>query len=108
MEVLAHEGEMLSGAGHVVDQYTLPPAEEMGLSALRSGAKAVWNVEAAREVSRRIESFRPDVMHVHTPFPLMSPSVFRAAHAAEVPAVTTLHSYRYSCVVGTCVRDGPG
>jgi glycosyltransferase involved in cell wall biosynthesis len=43
---------------------------------------------------------------VHTPFPLMSPSVFRAAHAAGVPAVTTLHSYRYSCVVGTCVRDG--
>ena len=106
MEVLAHEGEMLTGAGHVVDQYTLPAAEEMGLSALRSGAKAVWNVEAAREVSRRIESFRPDVMHVHTPFPLMSPSVFRAAHAAGVPAVTTLHSYRYSCVVGTCVRDG--
>ncbi len=24
---------------------------------------------------------------------------------AGVPAVTTLHSYRYSCVVGTCVRD---
>jgi glycosyltransferase involved in cell wall biosynthesis len=36
----------------------------------------------------------------------MSPSVFRAAHAAGVPAVTTLHSYRWSCVVGTCVRDG--
>lgn len=106
MEVLAHEGEMLSGAGHEVEQYTLPAAEEMGLSALRSGAKAVWNLEAAREVSRRVATFRPDVMHVHTPFPLMSPSVFRAAHAAGVPAVTTLHSYRYSCVVGTCVRDG--
>ncbi len=43
---------------------------------------------------------------MHTPFPLMSPAVFRAARAAGVPAVTTLHSYRYSCVVGTCVRDG--
>ncbi len=45
-------------------------------------------------------------MHVHTPFPLMSPVVFRAAHKLGVPAVTTLHSYRYSCVAGTCVRDG--
>ena len=31
--------------------------------------------------------------------------MFRAAARAGVPAVTTLHSYRYSCVVGTCVRD---
>jgi glycosyltransferase involved in cell wall biosynthesis len=106
MEVLAHEGELLAGAGHQVEQFTLPAAAELGLSGVRAGAKAVWNVAAARETSRRIERFRPDVVHVHTPFPLMSPSVFRAARSAGVPAVTTLHSYRWSCVVGTCVRDG--
>lgn len=106
MEVLAHEGRLLSAAGHQVEQFTLPAAEELGLSPLRSGAKAVWNVEAQRETTRRIKRFQPDVVHVHTPFPLMSPSVFRAAHAAGVPGVTTLHSYRWACVVGTCVRDG--
>lgn len=106
MEVLSHEAEMLAGAGHEVAQYTLPPAEQLGLSSLRAGAKAIWNVEAQRQVTQRIHRFLPDVVHVHTPFPLMSPSVFRAAHAAGVPAVTTLHSYRWSCVVGTCVRDG--
>ena len=106
MEVLAHERELLVGAGHEVEQYTLPATEELGLSAVRAAAKAVWNVEAARETRRRIDRFRPDVVHVHTPFPLMSPSVFRAARAAGVPAVTTLHSYRWSCVAGTCVRDG--
>lgn len=106
MEVLAHERELLVGAGHEVEQYTLPAAEDLGLSGLRAGAKAVWNREAARDVRALVRSFGADVLHVHTPFPLMSPSVFRAAHAAGVPAVTTLHSYRYSCVVGTCVRDG--
>ncbi len=106
MEVLAHEGSILAAAGHDVEQYTLPAAEKLGLPAWRAGAKAVWNVEAARDVSSRIAAFKPDVVHVHTPFPLLSPSVFRAAYAAGVPAVTTLHSYRYSCVVGTCVRDG--
>jgi glycosyltransferase involved in cell wall biosynthesis len=106
MEVLAHEGTILAAAGHDVEQYTLPAAETLGLPAWRAGAKAVWNVEAARDVSSRIAAFKPDVVHVHTPFPLLSPSVFRASHAAGVPAVTTLHSYRYSCVVGTCVRDG--
>src|ERR687890_432467 len=106
MEVLAHERELLLAAGHEVKQYTLPAAEDMRLSGLRAGAKAVWNRDAARDVAALVRSFRADVLHVHTPFPLMSPSVFRAAHAAGVPALTTLHSYRYSCVVGTCVRDG--
>src|SRR5919107_505693 len=106
MEVLAHERELLVHAGHEVEQYTLPAAEDLALSGLRAGAKAVWNREAARDVGALIRRMRADVLHVHTPFPLMSPSVFRAAHGAGIPAVTTLHSYRYSCVVGTCVRDG--
>jgi glycosyltransferase involved in cell wall biosynthesis len=106
MRVLDHERELLSGAGHVVEQYTLPAAETLGLSGVRAGAKAVWNVEAARAVRAAIRGFGPDVVHAHTPFPLMSPSVFRAARREGVPAVTTLHSYRYSCIAGTCVRDG--
>lgn len=105
MEVLAHEGQLLREAGHDVEEFTLPAAETLGLPGWRAGAKAVWNLEAQRETTRRIKAFRPDVVHVHTPFPLMSPSVFQAAYRAGVPAVTTLHSYRYSCVVGTCVRD---
>ncbi|WP_324275692.1 glycosyltransferase family 4 protein [Blastococcus brunescens] len=105
MEVLAHEAGLLGGAGHVVEQFTLPPAEQLGLSAVRAGAKAVWNVAAAREARAHIRAFRPDVVHVHTPFPLMSPSVFRAATAEGVPAVATIHSHRYSCVAGTCWRD---
>ena len=106
MEVLAHEAELLRGAGHDVEEYTLPPAEEMGLPAVRSGLKAIWNGEAFRDVQQRVNRFRPDVVHVHTPFPTLSPAVFQAAHRLNVPAVTTLHSYRYSCIAGTCFRDG--
>ncbi len=105
MEVLAHEAELLSEGGHQVDQYTLPAVETMGLSAVRAGAKAIWNLEASHEVSRRIRAFEPDIVHVHTPFPLMSPAVFRAAAKAGVPSVTTLHSYRWSCIAATCFRD---
>jgi len=45
-------------------------------------------------------------VHVHTPFPLLSPAVFRTAKAMGVPTVATLHSYRYSCIAATCFRDG--
>lgn len=105
MEVLAHEAELLSAAGHSVSQYTLPATEELGLSAVRAGLKSIWNLEACRDVAARIGEFRPDVVHVHTPWPLMSPAVFRTAWDLGVPTVNTLHSYRYSCVAATCYRD---
>lgn len=105
-EVMEHEAGLLRRAGHIVEQYRLPPAEELGLSPLRAAAKAVWNVEATRDVARLITEFGPDVAHVHTPFPLMSPAVFRTAVGMGVPTVTTLHSYRYSCIAATCFRDG--
>ncbi len=106
MEVLAHEGDLLREAGHDVEELTLAATESLGLSSSRQAVKAIWNKEIADELATRIQTFKPDVVHVHTPFPLMSPVVFRTAHKLGVPTVTTLHSYRWSCVAGTCVRDG--
>jgi glycosyltransferase involved in cell wall biosynthesis len=105
-EVLHQEQLLLTGAGHEVEQLTLPGADELGLSSMQAGARAVWNRDAARATTARVVSFRPDVVHVHTPFPLMSPAVFRAAKRAGVPTVVTLHSFRFSCVAATCHRDG--
>lgn len=106
MEVLAHEGALLREAGHDVEELTIPAVEDLGLGAVRAAGKAIWNIEVVSDVEAKITSFRPDIVHVHTPFPLMSPAVFRRAKAMGVPTVTTLHSYRWSCVVGTCYRDG--
>jgi len=106
MDVLVHERALLEAAGHEVDQYTMPPAEQSGLPAWRAGAKAVWNIEASRDVTKRVRDFQPDVVHAHTPFPLMSPAVFRAAKGEGVPTLATLHSFRYVCVEATCFRDG--
>ena len=89
-----------------MEQYTLPAAETLGLSALRAGAKAVWNVEAARDVSspdRRVPAGRRARAHA---VPADVAGGVPRRHAAGVPTVTTLHCYRYSCIVGTCVRDG--
>ncbi len=46
------------------------------------------------------------MVHVQTPFPLMSPAVFVAADQAGVAVVATSQSFRYSCVKATMLRDG--
>jgi glycosyltransferase involved in cell wall biosynthesis len=104
-DVLEQDCEMLRGAGHVVEQYVLPPA---GADAGRAhlAVRAVWNRNAVAAVERLVRSWEPDVVHVHTPFPSLSPAVFHAAYRLGCPTVGTVHSYRYSCIKGTLLRDG--
>jgi glycosyltransferase involved in cell wall biosynthesis len=49
---------------------------------------------------------RPDVMHVHNTFPVISPAAYYAANAEGVPVVQTLHNYRLICPAATFFRDG--
>lgn len=101
--VIDRERELLVAAGHHVEQYFTAPASGAGV---KQATAAVWNVSAAREVREKIRTWRPDVLHVHTPFPTLSPAVFWSAHAEGVATVGTVHSYRYSCIAATLRRDG--
>jgi glycosyltransferase involved in cell wall biosynthesis len=60
----------------------------------------------ARAVAALIRRERPDVLHLHNPYPLVSPWVVRVAHRAGVPVVQTVHNYRHACVNGSLFRDG--
>ena len=69
-----------------------------------------WSGRAtgARTVRRAIAGFRPDVVHFHNTFPLLSPAALRAAHGAGVRVVQTLHNFRPLCPAGMFLRDGQG
>ncbi len=99
-----HEAAMLRSAGHEVDQL-IHGAVGKGAGP-RQALDVIWNRSAERDVAELVERTRPDIVHVHSPYPLLSPAVFRAARRAGAATVTTLHSYRLVCVVGTCLRDG--
>jgi glycosyltransferase involved in cell wall biosynthesis len=59
-----------------------------------------------RALGDLIERHRPDVVHLHNPFPLISPSVVRTAKRRGVPVVQTVHNYRHVCANGLYFRDG--
>ena len=102
--VVAAERAQLEGAGHHVRQVLYGPASQIGLNPLRMGLAAVWNPTAVGLVREAITEFSPDVVHVHTPFPVVSPAVFRAC--GDLPRVMTAHSFRLACIAGTCRRSG--
>jgi glycosyltransferase involved in cell wall biosynthesis len=62
--------------------------------------------EAQRALRELIKDERPDVLHLHNPYPLISPWIVRTAHAHGLPVVQTVHNYRQVCVNGLYFRDG--
>lgn len=66
----------------------------------------IYAPRAQQELSRLIETHRPDVLHLHNPYPLLSPWVVRTAHRHGVPVVQTVHNYRQVCSSGLYFRDG--
>lgn len=73
---------------------------------IKAAASVCWSRSAYREVIRKIERNRPDVVHVHNFFPLFSPSIFDACRVKGVPSVLTLHNYRILCPTALLMWDG--
>lgn len=70
---------------------------------------AIEAAEAPRGIARvlaAMAAFRPDVVHVHNSFPLISPAVHGAARRAGAATVQTLHNYRLTCANGMLTRAG--
>ncbi len=89
---------MLEEHGHQVERLTLSNRNVNSLSEkLRSALGVVYNQRSAQLVEDKIIAFRPDVVHVHNFFPLISPAVFYVAKKLRVPVVMTLHNYRLVC-----------
>lgn len=71
-----------------------------------SAVGAIYSYSAKERVSKEIAQFRPDVVHVHNFFPLLSPSIYDACREHGVPIVQTLHNYRLACPKAMPFRDG--
>lgn len=102
------QAEMLRKHGHEVEQLLVSTKEIDGASPFRlaaAGLGAVWSFHGYRLMKKTITRFSPDIVHVHNSFPLLSPSIFWAANRAGIPAVQTLHNFRFVCANSVLLRD---
>ncbi|MBB1242823.1 glycosyltransferase [Streptomyces durbertensis] len=108
-KVVDQEVALLRAAGHRVEVFERHSDDIGGRSLPGKAAVPLlvpWNPPVRRELAARLRGERPDVVHVHNVFPLLSPSVLAACADAGVPAVATLHNYNQVCPPGTLQRDG--
>jgi glycosyltransferase involved in cell wall biosynthesis len=107
--VFEQERELLERAGHTVLTYCRTNYEAESYTGLRKLAlvkNIAWSSDTSAALGRLLREEKPDVVHVHNTFMMMSSSVFEACRTAGVPVVQTLHNFRMFCPAANFIRDG--
>lgn len=101
------EKALLEAKGHPVVLLEYNNDEITGLwSQATAAANTIYSQASKQRVSAEITQLKPDIVHVHNFFPLLSPAVYDACREAGVPVVQTLHNYRLLCPNAKFFRDG--
>ena len=104
--VFQAEGELLSRHGHFVERLVFDNGKiKTILNKCLSALRIIYNPESARQLRKKIESFNPDIIHVHNFVPLASPAIFYVAKRYRVPVILTLHNYRLICPSATLFHN---
>lgn len=104
--VVDAEVALLREHGHEVEVYAQHNDALNNMPRATAAMTAIWSTRSTGDIESLCESFRPDVIHVHNTFPLISPSLYWAAARQHVPVVQTLHNFRLLCPQAIFLRDG--
>lgn len=103
--VFASEVAMLRSAGCEVATLEVSN-DSIGMGKVKAALGATYSFAGRKLAAEVLAQFKPDVLHVHNFFPLLSPALFDACRQAGVPAVWTLHNFRVGCASGLLFREG--
>ncbi len=101
------EASLLRNRGHSIIEFTRHSDEllHQGLyGTVRGALGTVWNPMSLRKLKSTLRETRPEIVHVHNTFPILSPSVLYATSDLNIPTVMTLHNYRIGCSAATALR----
>ena len=104
--VFSAEKKLLLSRGHSVEAYTDSNDRLQETNSLIAAKNIVWSSISKKAISAKIEQFKPNVVHFHNTFGVMSPSVYYACSEKGIPIVQTLHNYRLICPNAYLYRDG--
>ena len=105
-QVFAQEAELLRSRGHQVILHHASNDQVTGVNPLVLLGNTIWNRQIHHQLQALLRRERPDIMHVHNTFPVISPAAYYAANEEGIPVVQTLHNYRLLCPAATLFRDG--
>jgi glycosyltransferase involved in cell wall biosynthesis len=96
--VVRAERALLAAHGHEVNVLEVDNDRIVGIwDKLSAAIGCIYSLPSKQRVSKLLAELSPDIVHVHNFFPILSPSIYDACRAAQIPVVQTLHNYRLVC-----------
>lgn len=98
---------LLRGAGiEVVAMFEESDTITGSLGMANAAVGLAYSASGVRRFQQMLRTERPDIVHIHNVYPLISPQVIRIAKEAGVPVVHRVHNHAHTCVSGAHFRDG--
>jgi glycosyltransferase involved in cell wall biosynthesis len=107
-EAAQHDVRLLQQYGHEVKQYCRNNDEIKTYGPLRKCRlffETTWSMKSYKEIRGILKEFKPDIVHMHNFFPLVSPAAYYACASVGVPVIQTLHDFRLICPMSHLLRE---
>jgi glycosyltransferase involved in cell wall biosynthesis len=88
------------------DVEVLMPSNMELTQSVGTAARMIYSADQAARAELLIRSFRPEVVHLHNPYPSLGPAVHLAAKRQGVPLAMTVHNLRLRCPNGLMYTQG--
>lgn len=98
---------LLRGAGiDVVAMFEESDSITGSLGMANAAVGLAYSPSGVRRFQQMLQTERPDIVHIHNVYPLISPQVIRIAKEAGFPVVHRVHNHAHTCVSGAHFRNG--
>ena len=85
--VFTAETDLLRRHGHEVIEYTESNESLNSMNMVAAAVNTLWSLNSKRKLTEIIDRVKPDVVHFHNTFLLISPSAYYACKERNVPVI---------------------
>lgn len=105
-EVFTTEKRLLENYGNEVITYIESNAKVLQMGKFHIFVRSIWSYQTYKRITKLIQEFHPDVVHIHNIFFMISPSIYFACQRNNVPVVQSLHNPRLICPAASLQLKG--
>jgi glycosyltransferase involved in cell wall biosynthesis len=100
------EVALLRSQGHQVTEYIEHNKKIESMNKASVALQTLWSLSSHDKLRNTIKDVKPQVVHFHNTFPLISPSAYYACQELGIPVIQTLDNQRLICPAASFYRNG--
>jgi glycosyltransferase involved in cell wall biosynthesis len=104
--VFAAEIALLKKHGHTIIEYTDSNKRIQTMSRFMVAIQTIWSQQSYNKLYKVLQKEKPDLVHFHNTFPLISPAAYYACRSRRIPVIQSLDNPRLICPAATFYRNG--